>query len=478
MIFSDINAFRASGFTPRICIIGSGPAGITLARKLAQYGVPVVVLEAGENEYTDKSQDFYRGRTIGDPYFDLDVTRLRFLGGSSNHWAGWCRPLDAHDFEAKPHVPDSGWPIGRDAIEPHFEEVREILDLVPLRPDVPVSDDIRWIQLIKSPAVHFGEKFNAELRKSDNIAVVLNTSVELLEGDGKRINGAKVFSAGQPAGQIAAECYIVCTGGLENSRLLLWSNEMSNGAVVPHGSALGRYWMEHPHFQGGNALLTSSANFERDGDGEAFFSPSPEAINSREILNFGIRLIDMPYQGAKQIVAELACLAPSVAEWAAVSLGSNLRCASQLVVNWEQAPLASNQVALSKESRDKNGVPRIELHWKKDLLDRRTFHEGLRLFGETLATKDLGRVRIDDWVAAGEFPTDHELAGHHHMGGTRMGTDVSKSVVDADCKVHGIENLYVGGSSIFATSGQANPTTTIVAFSLRLGEHLRQKLIT
>lgn len=476
MIFADISAFRASGFTPRICIIGSGPAGVTLARKLAKNGLPVVVLEAGQDEYTEQSQDFYKGRTIGDEYFDLDVTRLRFLGGSSNHWAGWCRPLDAHDFENKPHVPDSGWPISRDAIEPHFDEVREILDLVSLRPDRPISDDIRWVQLIKSPAVHFADKFGSELRNSDTIAVVLNTGVEVLEGDGRRINGAKIISAGQPAGTITAESYIVCTGGLENSRLLLWSNEMSNGAVVPNAKALGRYWMEHPHYEGGNALLTRAAEFERDADGEAFFSPSPEAINSRGILNFGIRLIDMPYQGAKQIVAELACLAPSLAEWAAINMGSRLRCASQLVVNWEQAPMESNRVALSSTDRDETGVPRIDLHWKKDALDRRTLHEGLRLFGETLAAKDLGRIRIDDWVASGEYPEDQELAGHHHMGGTRMGTDPAKSVVDADCKVHGIENLYVGGSSVFTTSGQANPTTTIVALALRLGEHLRDKV--
>lgn len=103
-------------------------------------------------------------------------------------------------------------------------------------------------------------------------------------------------------------------------------------------------------------------------------------------------------------------------------------------------------------------------------------HEGLRLFGETLAETDMGRIRIADWVAEGEYPTDQELAGHHHMGGTRMGTDPSTSVVDANCKIHGMDNLYAGGSSVFATSGQANPTTTIVALALRLGDHLRTKL--
>ena len=83
----------------------------------------------------------------------------------------------------------------------------------------------------------------------------------------------------------------------------------------------------------------------------------------------------------------------------------------------------------------------------------------------------------EDWVAKGEdYPTDQEIAGHHHMGGTRMGKDPKKSVVDRNCKVHGMENLYVGGSSVFTTSGQCNPTTSIVALSLRLGAHLGEVL--
>jgi len=72
----------------------------------------------------------------------------------------------------------------------------------------------------------------------------------------------------------------------------------------------------------------------------------------------------------------------------------------------------------------------------------------------------------------GDYPTNQELAGHHHMGGTRMSDDPQKGVVDRDCRVHGMRNLYVGGSSVFATSGQCNPTTTIVALAARLGDHL------
>ena len=93
MIFDNFEGFRASGFTPKVILIGSGPAGVTIARKLAGAGIPVAIFEAGKADFTEESQDFYKGKTVGDYYFDLDVTRLRYFGGCSNHWAGWCRVM-------------------------------------------------------------------------------------------------------------------------------------------------------------------------------------------------------------------------------------------------------------------------------------------------------------------------------------------------------------------------------------------------
>ncbi|KQZ82975.1 dehydrogenase [Mesorhizobium sp. Root157] len=477
MIFDSYEAFEAAALAPKVVVIGSGPAGITIARKLAAAGITVAILEAGGREYSDESQDFYRGRTVGDPYFDLDITRLRYMGGSSNHWAGWCRVLDAHDFQPKAWAPDTGWPIERKDIEPFLSEVHDILELPEFRADVPISDDMRWVQLIKSPAVRFGEKYADELANSQNIALVLNTSVTELAGDGSKITGTRIWSNGRQAGLLQADYFVVCAGGLENSRLLLWSNQTSNGGVVPHTEALGKYWMEHPTFEGGNAILADYDEFEVDAANEAFFSPSPAAMERLEIMNFGIRLIETPYPGAKRLIADLACSAPDLAEWAAVKLGQHLRCAAQLYVAWEQAPRADNRIELSATDMDQAGVPRIELHWKKSDLERRTILEGLRLFGRTMAEKNLGRVRIDDWLTSGaDYPTNQELAGHHHMGGTRMGTDVARSVVDADCKVHAMANLYVGGSSVFCTSGECNPTTTITALACRLGDHLARKI--
>jgi choline dehydrogenase-like flavoprotein len=477
VIFESIAQFRASGFQPQVCVTGSGPAGVTVARELAASGIPVVIFEAGGLELSAESQEFYEGVTEGDPYFDLDVTRLRYFGGSSNHWAGWCRVMDAMDFQAKPHVPHSGWPIQRTDVEPFLDTTHDLLELVPFKADKPISDGIRWVQLIKSPAVRFGEKFRDEIAKSGEIALVLNTYVSELVGDGKKVTSAKLWSGGTDGGEFSAGTFVVCTGGLENSRLLLWSNLQSSGGVVPEAAALGRYWMEHPQFEGGDAILFDSSMFEHDATGEAFFSPTPMAIAERQIMNFGIRLIERPYPGLKAMIADLACQAPETAEWVAAGLGQHLRCAAQLYVGWEQSPVFENHVALHETEKDAAGVPRIDLHWKKGALERHTLLEGLKLFGETLVKNNAGRVRIEDWVVNGrDYPDDQELAGHHHMGGTRMGDNPKTSVVDRNCKVHGMENLYIGGSSVFTTSGQCNPTTTIVALALRLGAHLGDTL--
>lgn len=475
MIFHGMAELSASGFAPRVCIVGSGPAGISIAVKLAAAGVPSLVLEAGSDEWTEESQDVYKGETIGDPYFDLDATRLRFLGGSSNHWAGWCRILEAHDFEARAHVPHTGWPIRRSDIEPYFGETFDILDLRDFHPDTPLTDRMSWFEMQKSEAVHFGVKYRDTIESSNLIGLMMNTSVLELIGDGHSITAAKVVSNGVP-GEIAAPFFVVATGGLENSRLLLWSNERSNGGVVPHADALGRYWMEHPMYWTGNAMITNMASLKLDHEGEAFLMPTPETIVERGILNFHAQFETVPYHGAKRMIRDLACYAPETTEWVSDMLGARLQCSARVHLDWEQAPRHHNRVALSATDRDAFGVPRIELHWKKDELDRRTMLEAMRIVGEDFARRDIGRVQISEWVLNDEdYPADMELAGNHHMGGTRMGEDVRTSVVDRNCRVHGMSNLYVGGSSVFATSGQCTPTTTIVALALRLGDHLARE---
>jgi choline dehydrogenase-like flavoprotein len=127
--------------------------------------------------------------------------------------------------------------------------------------------------------------------------------------------------------------------------------------------------------------------------------------------------------------------------------------------------------------RDALGMPRIRLDWRLTDLDRRSLlrtHEALaKEFGRT----GLGRIQIEAWLQDDKAGWSDELSGGYHpMGTTRMADDPRRGVVDRHCRVHGLTNLYVAGSSVFPTGGSANPTLTIVALALRLAEHLKAEL--
>ena len=169
-----------------VCIAGAGVAGITLSRDLADRGKRVLLLEAGGREPTDESQDMYRGDNVGRSYFDLDVTRLRFFGGTSNHWAGWCKPLDSSDFASHKHIAGSGWPIDKTDLDPYFAQALRILDVPPIPSSInlPGSDN-RLIEIffVFSPPVRFAKKFGHELESTETVDVLLNANLIDIEVD-------------------------------------------------------------------------------------------------------------------------------------------------------------------------------------------------------------------------------------------------------------------------------------------------------
>ena len=170
-MLTDIAAGNRDRFarTFDVCVIGAGPAGITLARALAAKGLDVALMEAGGLDYSDESQAFYAGEAVGVPNFPTDESRLRFLGGTSGHWEGKCRTLEAHDFEARPWVPLSGWPIGKADLDPYQPRAAEILDVAqPTElPDLPLEQSeerFRHFEWRWSAPTHFGDKYRDELR--------------------------------------------------------------------------------------------------------------------------------------------------------------------------------------------------------------------------------------------------------------------------------------------------------------------------
>ena len=456
------------------CIFGSGPAGLTLAVKLAEAGRRVVLIEAGSQDYEDWSQAHYEGTVIGDNYYALDESRLRMFGGSSNHWAGHCIPLEAHDYQARNYVPNTGWPISIEDMAPYLAEACDIVEIPNDFPEVAFSDVIRKTRFQWSPPVLFGEKYNDMIAGSTNLDVVLETALIGFEQEGAHIRAARLQTHGGQEFRLEADTFVMCMGGIENSRILLWANEQNNRALIKNHDLLGRYWMEHPNAQLGEVLfdrLTPDFFHNR----EATFALTRAHQEQAEILNASLQVEKYSYSRTKALLADIACVAPELGARLLHGLGRNLVCGARLKGQWEQAPVADNRVVLGRE-KDAFGIPKTELHWRRSELDRKTIVETTRIFARELARKDLGRVRLMRWVEHDEAIPDEDLmAIWHHIGGTRMSDDPAQGIVDRNLKAHGLGNLYIGGSSVFPDGGgYANVTLTIVQMSLRLADHLKQ----
>ncbi|PWJ17545.1 GMC oxidoreductase [Jannaschia seohaensis] len=449
------------------CIIGAGAAGITLARKLAQAGRRVALCEGGLDYYTDASQDVYRGEILGDPYFPLDSCRLRFLGGSTNHWGGMCRVFDPVDFERGDLGPEFEWPIRADAIAPFLAEACALVDVDPAFGDGPVdgSARVKHIDFKFSPPTLFEQKYRAELERSDQIDLYLAANFLDLESDGQTASSARFANYDGAQVTIPADRFVLAMGGIENSRMLLWLDARHGGRFFDAGLPIGRYWMEHPRTRVGEAIVSTSV------EELEYFGLRSSVLRANGIMNCRLELDRQGRDRTRRLLNEILCIAPGLGRRLVALADRNLVCGVRMRTSSEQAPFADNRIALS-EARDKFGIPFSELHWRTRQIDRDTILSSCLLFNEWLVDNDLGRIRLEDWLAdGGDWPEHEDYGGNHHMGGTRMGRR-DLSVVDENCRIHGSDNIYVAGSSVFATSGHANPTLPLLQFTLRLAAHL------
>ena len=391
----------------------------------------------------------------------------------------------------------SGWPIGKGDLDPYRAETDDILDLpsaeiFPDRPVPTMAEDFKTIRFRQSPPTRFGEKYCDELTASERIRLVLNANlVDLrLAGDLATVTEAvfKSYTPGDPGFTVKARQYCLCLGGLENPRMLLNIRSQIPTGIGNAHDLVGRHFCEHLGVQAGKVV------FEDEVWPKADYGPTPELMRRTGTLDFNLILKTKAMSLRKELSRSLICATPFTERLAAQVLGWSVSCGTgglrrylearadgeaqtgQISVIVEQALNPDSRVLLAEEC-DAFGLQRLALDWRAEPLDFHTMRTAVMIFGERMAEQGIGRVQVHDWLLAPspELPPMGQgdgIALHHHMCTTRMSADPRTGVVDANCRVHGMANLYLGGSSVFATAGHANPTYTVVQLALRLGDHL------
>jgi len=515
-----------------VCIIGAGAAGITVARRLLERGHSIVLLESGGLDYERATADLNVGENVGEPYYDLEDARLRFFGGTTAIWGGRVAELDPIDLEARPWVPHSGWPIGWDELARYYGPARQLFDLPPEPPGL----EVLRAAGVRPPAFaperlqvnlwNFDRKFNRfvfaacrDLVAHPRATVVTHATVtELdLDTDARRVSQVAVKSLTGAALTVKADAVVLAAGGVENPRLLLASRSRRPRGLGNDYDQVGRYFMEHPHARGGRILESKAWDllkaFSRThlvGGQEiaALIRPSEALQAELGILNTSLTIMPRPaadgdafwgmraYTRIKHNVAPtrggraLWMATKKTAKWAQRRIDPlrpwlmhrlGQRDLS-LSIRAEQAPNPTSRVRLTDQT-DALGMPRVALDWRTSRLDVDSVRGLVTVLGAELARLGLGRVEPAEWLDAPEagwqsdpLISTHPFGGFHHMGTTRMSASPRDGVTDAQGRVHGVPNLYVAGSSLFPTSGWANPTLTIVALALRSADHLSARL--
>ncbi len=487
-----------------LCIIGAGPAGITIAREFANANVRVCLLDAGGLTIEREVKDLSRAEDVGRLPGSEDRHRVRAFGGSSNHWGGHCAPLEPDDFEKLDWIHHSGWPHGFDELRPFHVRAHDVLGLGEFDYDpesvgaklgyktFPFDPTKIKSTVSRYNRVRFAPTYGDELNNAPNIKVILHADVsdiQLEEAASDKVAHVLVKTIAGNEFHVAAKCFVVSSGAMENARILLMSNQQRPAGLGNHSDLVGRFYQEHLWHSSGCIVPRT----ERP-DLKFYFNEWP-------LGDIGVRAhIAMPANMVRELripkyrseisavsvafrTAEAIQLGVTMSDVVAlisdpVGLGTVLACRSEsiptaylLMNHVEQIPNPDSRVTLSNQ-KDAFGRPQPRLNWQLSRLDHEGVVRSQRAIAQEVGRSGFGRVRIelgedDDTFLQRAFGVGHQ------MGTTRMDNDPALGVTDGNAKVHHTDNLYVAGSSLFPRCGWPNPTLTIVATSIRLADHLK-----
>ncbi len=544
MLIDGRNITEHQQLETEICIIGGGPAGITIANEFINTKFEVILIESGGLKFDYPVQSLSEGKVISINQSDLKNSRRRQVGGNAHAWnapidrktAGWrCLPLDKLDFESRDWIPHSGWPFKRQDLEPYYKKAHQICGLGKF--NYAMED---WMQPDSSPLFlsslglkttisHYGHSsifthyYPQKIQYASNIKTLIYSTVfNIATNDtGKTVTNLDVGSIKGNKFKVWAKIFILAAGGIENARLLLMSNNHNASGLGNQNDTVGRFFMDHPQIDLGLFVPFSRQFFNRTQlydihgvNGSSILgaiSLKKQLLVKQKLPNHGIHFYPTYHGCLAQAKKSFETIENNLTQgkipdkfshhlhniiwghkyfvdvifwktwrllsnynlgkWSFVPYEKTRFSALQLTCQLEQIPHPSNRVILTSE-KDCLGQPKIELRWRLTNQEINSLNKITAIFQQELNHSGLGYFYQEKQPSL-DFK---QLSGYHHLGTTRMHVNPKYGVVNSDCRIYGINNLFAAGSSVFPTGGYANPTLTIVALAIKLADKIKATL--
>lgn len=516
-----------------VIIAGAGAAGLSLGLGLMNSGLSVLLLESGGLSYERDTQSLYRGRNIGLRYEPLDLVRVRTFGGSTDKrgWAGWCKPFANIDFEKRDWVNLSGWPIPRSELDESYEHAFATTGLpadgerkAAARADsarqLPLSGDCVNDPIMLSSAPQLGGAWLETFRRATNVRVLLHANITTIvtSPDDRSVTRVVFSTLERRQFTAKARAVVLAAGGVENARLML-ANKRACGTGA---GWVGRCFMDHPRFAWGQISALDDPRRIRDYDptdgvgmkkgrlpqpgqdpilgfgisiSEAAqrkhrilgsrswilpVAPSGETSGSRELREIALWL-GLRRRIPSDLATRAALVAKDLPNAAAAAFAhiASMRGKTthwQFVTTLEPEPNRDSRVLLDQSNKDPLGIPRVALDWRLTPQTAHSLAITQELIVNQLRTEGVSCAIIGNGGEAANQTVANPRWVWHLMGTTRMSDDATTGVVDGNCKVHGMDNLYLAGSSVFPTCSTDMPTLTVIALAYRLSARLKQVL--